>query len=532
MKKLISLVIAVALVVCLLPVMASAAATELQLDCTEYTNYVGEWLHLYAYDENGDNFAEVITWTSSDPAVAVIDNSGENRAGIKLLAQGTATITAECGSLSATCAVTVLPPKVLTLDTPLTLEGDVIATFTPAAAGTYTIYVPEANCNVNGYIESTTGYNEFATATDGRMRSATITLAAGEVCNIYTYSYINTDQPISYKLSAVKTPAIESLALNTDKVELIYVSPAIYPEGMVYLNPTPVTAALPANLTWKMKDDTVAQINYDFGGFCYFGALKVGTTVLEVYDGETLIDSVEIVVKAAMDVAQPLYWGVEYDIDDTTDQIYLYTPSVTDTYTFQSFREKDEANPRVDILIKDGEDWTPVEYFDDNIEGLDFNGQIQLEKGTEYMIVVGTLNELSGYSFCVKGTAASDPGYDLKKVAASPADCTTDGNIEYYECQKTGIKFANETATKLAGEVVIKATGHKLDKVEATKTTAAHEKCSVCSALFLDGKEVTEADLKLDNPPTGDSSLLIPFVALVVLSTLGLGITAVARKRA
>ena len=527
MKKLISLVIAVALVVCLLPVMASAAATELHLDYTEYTDYVGNYLNLFAYDENGADFPDTITWTSSDPAVAAINYGFGNHISIQLMAQGTATITAECGSLSATCAVTVIPPEVLTMDAPLTLDGDVVAAFTPAEAGTYTIYVPETNYDVHGYIETATSYNEFTTAMDGRMRAATITLAAGEVCTIYTYSYTTGEDPLSYKLSVIKTPATESLALNTDKVELVYISPAFYAEGMVYLNPSPITAAFPAGLTWKMQDDTVAVINYDFNGFCYFRVLKVGQTVLEVYDGTELIDSVQIVVNAAADVAQPLYWGVEYDIDTTEDQVYLYTPSVTDTYTFQSFREKDKADPCLDILTKSGDEWVPVAHFDDD-DDLDFHNQIQLEKDTEYMIVVRTLNTFADYSFSMKGTDASDPGYDLEKVAAQPATCTEDGNIEHYKCKTTGLLFADAEATKLAGDVVVKATGHKLEKVEATKDTIAHEKCSVCEALFVDGKEVTS----VDNPKTGDNTMLLPLVGLVMLSATGLAVTVIGKKRA
>lgn len=539
MKKLISLIIAIALVVCLLPVMASAeVVTGIGLEATA-SGYVGDYVWLQPEYIGGDEWPADLVWTSSDPTI--VEVSGSNwSCDCNLLAPGTATVTVTAGTLSASCEITAVAPKVLTLDAPLELDSRTFATFTPAEAGTYTIYAPEANCDVGGYIQTDTAYNEFDTTTDGLMRTATITLAAGEVCSIYTYAYTYTEEEINYKLVAVKTPALEGLALNTDTVELVYVSPSVYDTGYVYLNPTPITAAMPANLTWKMKDETVATVGYDFAGFCYFEALKAGETVLEVYDGETLIDSVQIVVKTAADVAQPLYWGVEYDIDTAETQVFMYTPSVTDTYTFQSFREKDEADPYVEILVKEQDEWITLDDFDDYDE-LDFYGEIQLKKDTEYMIVVTTLNERPGYAFSMKGTAASDPGYDLKKVAAKPASCAAEGNIEYYECQKTGILFANAEATKLAGDVTIAKVAHKLDKVAAVAATSekegnvAHEKCSVCGALVLEGKEVKAADVaiaKLDNASTGDTTMLVPVMALLVLSALGLGITAVARKKA
>lgn len=549
MKKLISLVIAVALMVCMLPVIASAEATALQLSTTEYSSYEDEWINLYAYDENGYDFTETITWTSSDPAVATIDSGWGNTISIHLLTQGTATITAECGGLSATCTITVLPPEVLTLDTPLTLDKDVLATFTPAEAGTYTIYVPESNCNLSGYVTSNTGYSEFAFASDGRLRAATITLEADEVCYIYAWALINSDDIApSYKLSAVKTPATEGLALNTDKVELIYIGSGFYAEGSVYLNPSPITAAIPAELTWKMKDETVAELNYAYNGVCYFGALKVGETVLEVYDGETLIDSVQIVVKSAEDVAQQLYWGVEYDIDATADQVYMFTPTVTDTYTFKSDCEEDTADPCLNILTKEESSgqWVLYNENDDYNYSLNFYLEAQLEKDVTYMIVVSTLNAKPGYSFSMKGTDVSNPGYDLKKIAANGATCTVDGNIEYYECQKTGLKFLNAEATKLAGDVTVKAEGHKFDKVaEVAATTEkegtkAHEKCSVCGALVIDGKEAKAEDLVIaklvvpvdpSNPATGDTTMVLPFFVLVVLSAMGLAATCLLRKK-
>ena len=57
---------------------------------------------------------KTVTWTSSNTSVATVDNAGK----VTTLAVGNATITATCGSVSATCAVTVkaVPAESVTLN--------------------------------------------------------------------------------------------------------------------------------------------------------------------------------------------------------------------------------------------------------------------------------------------------------------------------------------------------------------------------------------------------------------------------------
>ncbi len=61
--------------------------------------------------------------------------------------------------------------------------------------------------------------------------------------------------------------------------------------------------------------------------------------------------------------------------------------------------------------------------------------------------------------------------HSLSKVEAKKATCSTDGNIEYWQCSNCHKKYADEKGEKVltSAEVRIKATGHSWDKGEITK---------------------------------------------------------------
>ena len=92
MKKLITLILAAAMIFSL----AACGKTTVELDKTELTfTAAGETATLTA-ETKGE-----LTWTSSDEAVATVDQSGV----VTAVAPGTATITATAGEVSAACTV-------------------------------------------------------------------------------------------------------------------------------------------------------------------------------------------------------------------------------------------------------------------------------------------------------------------------------------------------------------------------------------------------------------------------------------------
>lgn len=80
-------------------------ASSIELSLEDVTILLGENVTLTAkvYPENTTN--QTITWTSDNDAVASVDADGK----VTALSVGTANITASCGTVSATCKVTVTP---------------------------------------------------------------------------------------------------------------------------------------------------------------------------------------------------------------------------------------------------------------------------------------------------------------------------------------------------------------------------------------------------------------------------------------
>ena len=64
-------------------------------------------------------------------------------------------------------------------------------------------------------------------------------------------------------------------------------------------------------------------------------------------------------------------------------------------------------------------------------------------------------------------------GHDTEKIEAVSATCDKDGNIEYYQCKTCGKYFldADGQNTIEEGNWIVKATGHKLEKTEEVATT-------------------------------------------------------------
>ena len=80
-------------------------ATSITVNPTEMTLTEGEEADITAEVEPDDVTDPTITWESSDPSVATVDENGH----VTAVGEGTCTITARCGDQEASCEVTVLP---------------------------------------------------------------------------------------------------------------------------------------------------------------------------------------------------------------------------------------------------------------------------------------------------------------------------------------------------------------------------------------------------------------------------------------
>ena len=90
--------------------------------------------------------------------------------------------------------------------------------------------------------------------------------------------------------------------------------------------------------------------------------------------------------------------------------------------------------------------------------------------------------------------------HKLAKIEAKKATCTEDGNKEYYVCSGCKKIFADADAAKEINkeDTVVKATGHKAEKIAGKEATCTEDgltegsKCSVCGEI-LEEQEVIKA---------------------------------------
>lgn len=116
------------------------------------------------------------------------------------------------------------------------------------------------------------------------------------------------------------------------------------------------------------------------------------------------------------------------------------------------------------------------------------------ECGKFFSNVAGT-KEIAENSWVIPAT-----GHHTTKVAAVAPSCTTAGNKEYFKCNDCGKLFEDANATKeiKLNDTVINATGHDLEKVNATAATCTsagnseYFKCKNCGKLFSDANATTE----------------------------------------
>ena len=88
-------------------VAVSVPVAEVSLNLTELMLNIGESKKLTATVKPENATDKAVTWTSADPAVAVVDDTGK----VTALSAGTTVVTAKAGEKSATCTVTVTKQK-------------------------------------------------------------------------------------------------------------------------------------------------------------------------------------------------------------------------------------------------------------------------------------------------------------------------------------------------------------------------------------------------------------------------------------
>ena len=295
---------------CAVTVEEHIAVTGVTIDQTTLTLEKGADAQLTATVEPADADNKNVTWTSSDTAVATVDNTGK----VTAVGKGTAviTVTTEDGNFTATCAVTVeehIAVTGVTLDqAELTLEkgtdAQLTATVEPADADNKAITWTSSNTSVAA-VDST----GKVTAVGKGTATITVTTEDGEFA-------------ASCRVTVEETIAVTSVLLN--KTELILTKDEKY---------TLIAGVLPANatnqnVTWASDHPEIASV--DENG-----------TVTGVTDGTAVItvttEDGNFTVHCNVTVSSTVTRSFEFDYSsyesEEIEAYYHETSEVNFTYT-------------------------------------------------------------------------------------------------------------------------------------------------------------------------------------------------------
>ena len=214
----------------------SVSVSPVSLSLTE-----GETLPLRASVLPADATDYTLTWTSSDPTVAQVSETGN----VSALAPGSATITASAGGKSGTCSI-VVAAKVIPVEkieinpTELSLEegetADLIATVTPSDATDPTVSWSSSDPEV----ATVSGQGKVTALKAG---SATITAKAGDKTADCLVAVIS------------KVIPVESVSLDYTTLELSL-------DDTFMLTATVLPAnATDASYTWSSSDEDVVTVS-------------------------------------------------------------------------------------------------------------------------------------------------------------------------------------------------------------------------------------------------------------------------------
>ncbi len=268
--------------------MVATPVESITLNQTTASLKVGETVKLTATVLPEDATDKTVTWSSSNEAVATVDANGK----VTAVALGNAIITAKCGDVSATCAITVVatPVESITLNqTTASLKvGEMLtltATVLPEDATDKTVTWSSSNSAV----EIVDANGKITTMALG---NATITAKCGEVSATCAVTVVAT--PVE---SITLSQATASLKVG----ETVTLSATVLPEN-----------ATDKTVTWSSSNVAVATV--DANG--KVTAVKVGEAVITVSCGSvkaTCQITVLPILVESITITPDVWSGVEGD---------------------------------------------------------------------------------------------------------------------------------------------------------------------------------------------------------------------------
>lgn len=270
------------------------------------------------------NATDDIVWSSSDPSLATVDQSGV----VTGVAAGEVTITAKTSeTVKDTATVTVKPARVInygTAEAPLTVaEAKAVLDEYPTKTSKQPLFVKgivssntafhETYDNSTIWLQSDDGANEqefelYSCEIDSGVENAASyktadalkgleVVATGygkiygttyELTNINIKDETGADQRINPKILSVGLPSAKAVGLNKDTLAL-----AVGDEETLVASKTPANA--PDVVAWSSSEPTVASVNQEGK----VTALAAGTTVITAQVSETIKATCTVTVAAA-----------------------------------------------------------------------------------------------------------------------------------------------------------------------------------------------------------------------------------------
>lgn len=254
--------------ICLVGCNSTISVTGIALDKTTLTLTVGETATLSATVKPDDATDNSVTWTSSEPTIATVDQNGK----VTAKAKGSATITAKAGEKTATCAVTVneatstetvdvtgvtLTPKTLTLEEGKT--STLTATVAPSNASDKTVSWTSSEPTI-----ATVDQNGKVTAVKAGQTNITVTTNNGNKTDTCAVT-------VTTKTVDVQSITLDNTALTLEVDEI----------GTLTATVTPNDAT---NKTVTWESDTTEVATVDNSG--KVTAIKEGSATITASVGE------------------------------------------------------------------------------------------------------------------------------------------------------------------------------------------------------------------------------------------------------
>lgn len=258
-----------------------STTTTLAIDC-ESTIYVGESAFMHPIVSHPGAIAGGCQWSSSNSAVAYIEDASSIQASIVPVSPGTTTITLQMGGLSASYTLTVAPVRTIpiggSVDVDIAIGDKNIFWITPQETGYYAVwnYHPDIILTVTN-----AGIGQgFSSGDDSR--GWIYQLHAGRTYTLYAHNTPYAPKNAEDTIHVEKVRPVESISLKADEVP--------YSVGTaIFLHATTDPCYGTANgVTWTCSDPDVLQIQHnDYNsGFCEALILKPGeATVTVTVDG-------------------------------------------------------------------------------------------------------------------------------------------------------------------------------------------------------------------------------------------------------